>query len=224
MRRAVIDVGTNSIKLLVADVAAGTVHPIWEESEQTRLGEGFYDCHRLQTDAIERTARVVARLAAQAKTSGAEFLRVIATSAVRDAVNREDLLGAVRHTAGLEIEVISGEEEADLAFAGVQTDPTLRAKPLLLVDLGGGSMELIVGHDTRQDYRRSFALGTVRLLERFRPSDPPSPAQREKCRAWLKGFFGEQVERAGDSDWRYADLSLETKFLHRPCFGWRHKR
>ena len=113
VRRAVIDVGTNSVKLLVADVAGKQVHPILEKSKQTRLGGGFYDEHRLQTNAIAATAQTVAAFAEEARTHQAASIRVVATSAVRDAINADDLRHAIERSSELKVEVISGEQEAD---------------------------------------------------------------------------------------------------------------
>src|SRR5580698_5685378 len=96
-RRAVIDVGTNSIKLLVADVSGRTVRPVHEESRQTRLGKGFYETHRLQTDAIARTAEAVTEFAKTARQQKSVSVRVIATSAARDAVNADELISAIQH-------------------------------------------------------------------------------------------------------------------------------
>ena len=120
-RRAVIDVGTNSVKLLVAQVAGRRVDPLIEQSEQTRLGSGFYETHRLQPAAIAQTARAVAGFARTAAEWSAVSTRVIATSAARDALNQGELLEAIRTTSGLAVEVISGEQEADWAFRGVAT-------------------------------------------------------------------------------------------------------
>ena len=100
-RRAVIDVGTNSIKLLVADVMGREVKPVWEDSKQTRLGSGFYETHRLQPEAIARTAQAVALFAAKARDEKADSLRVIATSAARDAVNPGELTSAIEQASGL---------------------------------------------------------------------------------------------------------------------------
>src|SRR5579871_5049030 len=94
-RRAVIDVGTNSVKLLVADVGGREVHPICEESKQTRLGQGFYETHRLQPEPIAKTAQAVMKFAARARELGAQRIRVIATSAARDATNPQELISAL---------------------------------------------------------------------------------------------------------------------------------
>lgn len=193
IRRAVIDVGTNSVKLLVAEVDGAAAQPIFEESHQTRLGQGFYETHRLQPDAIARTAEAVANYAATAREHGAVQLRVIATSAARDAQNSADLTAAIRHAAALPLEIISGDQEAAWAFQGVLTNPALANGPLLLLDVGGGSAEFILGNGGRSHFRQSFALGSVRLLERFPPADPPAPEELPRCRAWLQAFLSREV-------------------------------
>jgi exopolyphosphatase/guanosine-5'-triphosphate,3'-diphosphate pyrophosphatase len=193
-RRAVIDVGTNSIKLLVADVTARDVCPVWEESLQTRLGQGFYESHRLQPGPIEQTAQAVATFAAKARELDAASVRVIATSAARDATNSEDLTSAVQKTSGLRVEIISGDQEADYAFQGATTDPALAREPLLLLDVGGGSTEFILGHGEEKHFRHSFPLGTVRLLEKLPHSDPPLADELAACRRWLKTFLQSQVK------------------------------
>src|SRR5690349_9578739 len=111
-RRAVIDVGTNSVKLLVADVTGRHVEPVLEDGRQTRLGKGFYESHRLQPIAIAQTALAVSEFAKAATRLGAVTVRVIATSAARDAENADDLAATVTKACGLMLEVISGEQEA----------------------------------------------------------------------------------------------------------------
>src|SRR5882672_9383801 len=144
-RRAVIDVGTNSVKLLVAEVAGRDIRPVSEESKQTRLGQGFYETRRLQPEPIDKTARAVARFAGAARDLSAGSIRVIATSAARDAVNPGDLVAAIENASGLKVEIISGDQEAQWVFQGVTTDPKLAERPLLLLDVGGGSTEFILG-------------------------------------------------------------------------------
>jgi len=185
VRRAVIDVGTNSIKLLVADVA-GDVRPVLEESKQTRLGRGFYNSHRLQAEPLANTAKAVAVFASKARDLGASSIRVIATSAARDAVNAAELVSAIQQASELKVEIISGEQEAEWAFQGATTDPALSREPLLLLDVGGGSSEFIVGQGEHKHFRHSFPLGTVRLLESFPHSDPPRPEELAACRHWLR--------------------------------------
>ena len=192
-RRAVIDVGTNSIKLLVADVSGRDVQPVHEESRQTRLGKGFYETQRLQPDAIARTAEAVAEFAKTARENKATSIHVIATSAVRDAVNPGDLTSAIERASGLKVEIISGEREAELAFQGVTTDPALAKTPLLLLDVGGGSTQFILGRGEHKHFAHSFPLGTVRLMEKFPHSDPPTRSEFTACRDWIKNFLKSEV-------------------------------
>src|SRR6202012_4504375 len=159
VRRAVIDVGTNSIKLLVADVRGHEVLPVHEESRQTRLGKGFYETHRLQPETIAHTAEAVWEFAEIARDRHAATIRVIATSAARDAVNPTDLPISIERAAGLKTEIITGAREAEWVFQGVATDGELASKPLLLLDVGGGSAEFILGHGQTQSFAHSFPLG-----------------------------------------------------------------
>jgi exopolyphosphatase/guanosine-5'-triphosphate,3'-diphosphate pyrophosphatase len=206
VRRAVIDVGTNSIKLLVADVRGREVQPVHEESRQTRLGKGFYETRRLQPEAIACTAEAVWEFAGLAREKNAASVRVIATSAARDAINPTDLTTAIERASGLKTEIISGAREAEWAFQGVATDAELAPLPLLLLDVGGGSTEFILGHGTKKSFAHSFPLGTVRLMEKFPHSDPPTRGEFTNCRDWLKNFMHCEVRpQLGPA------LALETK-------------
>ena len=193
VRRAVIDVGTNSIKLLVADVAGRNVQPVHEESRQTRLGRGFYETRRLQSEPIAYSANAVADFARTAHQHGTRSIRVIATSAARDAVNPEDLISAIESASGLKVEIISGGQEARWAFQGVTTDMELANAPLLLLDVGGGSTQFILGRGERTHFAHSFQFGSVRLLEKFPHSNPPTRGEFTACRDWLKNFLQTEV-------------------------------
>jgi exopolyphosphatase/guanosine-5'-triphosphate,3'-diphosphate pyrophosphatase len=192
-RRAVIDIGTNSVKVLVADVADGRIVPVTEMSRQTRLGAGFYATHKLQLPAIALTAGAVAEFRASAAKLGVTSIRVIATSAARDAQNASELIDAVRKAAGLEIEILSGDKEAEWVFRGVTSCPSLSESPVLILDVGGGSTEFIVGDQAVPHIRSSYSLGTVRLLEQLKLNDPPGLAALDECRTRLKNFLGERV-------------------------------
>ncbi|MBM3882039.1 MAG: Ppx/GppA family phosphatase [Verrucomicrobia bacterium] len=192
-RRAVIDIGSNSVKLLVAEVVEGEVRPLIESSEQTRLGRGFYSTRRLSATAVSLTAAAVGRFVREARVAGAEGIRVLATSAVRDAHNPESLTDAVQRLAGLPVEVITGDQEADWAFQGVISDRRLAKASLLILDVGGGSTEFSLGCGPTQTFRESFPLGSVRLLDRLAPGDPPTPAELEACREVVRDFLAEQV-------------------------------
>jgi exopolyphosphatase/guanosine-5'-triphosphate,3'-diphosphate pyrophosphatase len=193
IRRAVIDVGTNSVKLLVGEVAGREVQPICERSHQTRLGQGFYETRRLRPEAIAATAEAAADFAALAREAQSVSVRVFATSAAREAVNRDELTEAIEEASGLKVEVISGEQEADWGYQGVTTNPELAQMPLLLLDVGGGSMQCVFGRGGERVFSHSFPLGTVRLMETLRCSDPPQPSELATCRQWLREFLRREV-------------------------------
>jgi exopolyphosphatase/guanosine-5'-triphosphate,3'-diphosphate pyrophosphatase len=192
-RRAVIDVGTNSVKLLVADVAGSHITPVAEESNQTRLGAGFYATRQLQPAAIAKTAAAAAKYSAKAASMGASSVRIIGTSAARDALNAPALATAIRQESGLPMQILTGEEEAEWVFRGVASDARLARLPVLILDVGGGSTEFIVGENSVPQFCRSYALGTVRLLEQLQPGDPPGLDALARCRAFLREFLDKQV-------------------------------
>jgi exopolyphosphatase / guanosine-5'-triphosphate,3'-diphosphate pyrophosphatase len=192
-RRAVIDIGTNSIKLLVADVRGRHVDPVHEESRQTRLGKNFYDTRRLQPEAVACTAEAVWEFAEIARERQAETIRVIATSAARDAVNKDDLISTIERASGLKVEIISGEQEAAWVFQGVTANSDLARRPLLLLDVGGGSTEFILGRGAEKHFAESFPLGTVRLLEKFPHSNPPKRIEFERSRDWVENVLRREV-------------------------------
>lgn len=172
---AAIDCGTNTIKLLVGDPAdeAGVVR----ESRMVRLGQGVDQTGRLAPEALERAFAAIDDYAAIIRQAGVERIRFCATSATRDSANAADFAAGVRERLGVEPEVLSGEEEARLAFAGAVRflAPDL-ADPVLVVDIGGGSTELILGSPTSGPRSAwSMDIGSVRLHERRIAHDPPRP-------------------------------------------------
>ncbi len=195
-RRAVIDIGTNSVKLLVGDIADGHVTPAHEAGEQTRLGQGLYESQRLHPDAIARTVDCVTRFTATAWEMGADSIRVIATSATRDAQNGPELVQAIQEHTNLQTEVISGTTEADWVYRGVLSDASLAQHPLLILDVGGGSTEFIVSVNGERRYDHSFQLGTVRLLENFPPADPPTMDNLATCQLWMKDLLEKSASPA----------------------------
>ncbi len=188
-RRAVIDVGTNSVKLLVADLHNGAATPIVEASHQTRLGEGLFRQHLLEPRAIARTVEAVADFLHQARTLKAEAVRVYATSAAREAANRDELVEALKTATGLNLEIIPAETEAEWAFLGVLSHPSLASQNLLLMDLGGGSAQFIVGAEGHARFQASYPLGCVRWLEKTHLSDPPTPQEKQACCQRLHAFM-----------------------------------
>jgi exopolyphosphatase/guanosine-5'-triphosphate,3'-diphosphate pyrophosphatase len=192
-RRAVIDVGTNSVKLLVGDVFGSHIVAVHERGLQTRLGEGSFESHLLSTQAIARTAEVVAAFHAEALRLGSTRIGLLATAAARDARNAGELRDALFTRTGLELRILSGVTEAEMGFRGVCTQDNFARGPVLVTDLGGGSTEFIVGQDGSRKYSRSFPLGAVRLLETLRPPPDPNPDDLAHCRDHVNGFFRDQV-------------------------------
>jgi exopolyphosphatase/guanosine-5'-triphosphate,3'-diphosphate pyrophosphatase len=177
-RVAAIDCGTNSLRLLVADVdtGTGTLVDLHRQMEIVRLGEGVDRTGRLGDDALARTFAVCDRYAAVLRDLGAERIRFVATSASRDAENRDDFVAGVLERIGVEPEVVSGDEEARLSFTGATRGLTGAEAPYLVVDIGGGSTEFVLG-TTEPVAARSVDVGCVRLTERHFTSDPPSRDQ-----------------------------------------------
>jgi exopolyphosphatase/guanosine-5'-triphosphate,3'-diphosphate pyrophosphatase len=192
--RAVIDVGTNSVKLLVGDVEGKIVRPLHEGSHQTRLGQGFYESHRLQPGAIDLTAKAVADFVQEAQAWAPVSIRIIGTSAARDAVNKEDLVNAIESASGIPVTIISGETEADWAYKGVTSDPQLSSGNLLVMDVGGGSTEFILGSSGQRLFAESYSIGSVRLLERLHISDPPTAQELLDCAQEIRATLEREVK------------------------------
>jgi exopolyphosphatase/guanosine-5'-triphosphate,3'-diphosphate pyrophosphatase len=177
-RVAAIDCGTNSIRLLVADVDpdAGTLVDLDRRMEIVRLGHGVDRTGRLNDEALARTFAACDRYAAVLRGLGAHEVRFVATSASRDAENRDEFVSGVLARIGVEPEVVTGDEEARLSFAGATHGLTGAEPPYLVVDIGGGSTEFVLGTD-EPVAARSVDVGCVRLTERHLTSDPPSRDQ-----------------------------------------------
>ncbi|MFH8464194.1 exopolyphosphatase [Streptomyces sp. NPDC017991] len=191
-RVAAVDCGTNSIRLLVADADPGTGELVDLDRRMTivRLGQGVDRTGRLAPEALERTFAACREYAGVIKEHGAERLRFVATSASRDAENRDDFVRGVLDILGVEPEVISGGQEAEFSFTGATKELTGRddlAKPYLVVDIGGGSTEFVVGDDHVRG-ARSVDIGCVRMTERHLVrdgvvTDPPTEEQVRAIRA-----------------------------------------
>ncbi|MER7726535.1 Ppx/GppA phosphatase family protein [Streptomyces sp. NPDC096323] len=191
-RVAAIDCGTNSIRLLVADAdpESGELVQLDRRMEIVRLGQGVDRTGRFAPEALERTFAACRQYAAVIKEHGAEQVRFVATSASRDVENRDDFVRGVVDILGVEPEVITGDQEAEFSFDGATKELSGRddlAKPYLVVDIGGGSTEFVVGDD-RVRAARSVDIGCVRMTERHlvrdgEISDPPTAGQVEAIRA-----------------------------------------
>ena len=176
-RVAAIDCGTNSLRLLIADPVNHTLHDVVRRMEVVRLGEGVDRTGRLAPTAIERTRRVLAEYADSIAELGARRVRMVATSASRDAENADEFQAMVVATLGAEPEVVTGDEEARLSFTGAVLGlPSTTPPPFLVVDIGGGSTEFVLGAD-EVEHAVSVDIGCVRMTERHLHGDPPTPEE-----------------------------------------------
>ncbi|MCO4265135.1 Ppx/GppA family phosphatase [Pseudarthrobacter sp. MDT3-26] len=181
-RVAAIDCGTNSLRLLIADIdrSNGTAKltDVVREMRVVRLGQGVDATGELAPEALERTFAATGDYAAMIREYGAESIRFVATSASRDARNRQVFVDGIRELLGVEPEVISGDEEAALSFAGASSVlPILDGEQVLVVDLGGGSTEFVLGTSDGVTAAKSVDVGCVRLTERHLQDDPPMAEQ-----------------------------------------------
>ena len=193
-RVAVIDVGTNTVLLTVAERSGTSFRPVVERAEITRLGRGVDRTGRLDASAIAETVAVIARYAAEARSLGAERIAAVATSAARDASNGTEFFEASRAAAGLAPEIIAGGEEARLVHLSAWGDFGAPGSPLAVLDVGGGSSELTWGAGPVPEGRRSFQMGSVRLTERAAPGDPPSAADFRRMEELARAALSEVAE------------------------------
>jgi exopolyphosphatase / guanosine-5'-triphosphate,3'-diphosphate pyrophosphatase len=209
-RVAAIDCGTNSIRLLIADVPPEGPHTdLLRRMEVVRLGQGVDATGRLAPEAIERTRKVLAEYAAQAQDHGVTAVRMAATSATRDATNRQDFEDMVVATLGQAPDVITGREEADLSFVGATASLGAAAEahgvapprsPFLVVDIGGGSTEFVLGDAAGVRAARSVDIGCVRLTERHLHDDPPSAGQVQRAEDDIRAALAEVTDAVPVTD------------------------
>ncbi|MDA0260028.1 MAG: Ppx/GppA phosphatase family protein [Actinobacteria bacterium] len=179
-RVAAIDCGTNSIRLLIADITGDNFQEITREMEIVRLGQGVDATGKFDPEAIERTLTATKKYAEIIASKGVEKIRFCATSATRDASNRELFIDGVREILGIEPEVIPGTEEAELSFIGATKGLTHTESPYLVVDIGGGSTEFVLG-DSEVKYAKSVNIGCVRMSERHLNKAPQDPLAVQKA-------------------------------------------
>jgi exopolyphosphatase / guanosine-5'-triphosphate,3'-diphosphate pyrophosphatase len=190
MRVAAIDCGTNSIRLLIADIEGNSFREVVRDMEIVRLGQGVDQTGQFHPDAIARTLSAVDKFAAEIAKRGVEKIRFCATSATRDATNRHLFVDGVRERLGIEPEVISGDEEAALSFAGAIQDLDPSNGPFLVIDIGGGSTEFVFGTSS-VEAARSVNIGCVRMSERHFANDPATAAQVELARTDIQAAIAQ---------------------------------
>jgi len=178
MRVAAIDIGTNSILLTVAELDGSEIRSLCERSYITRLGEGLGATGKLSEQPMRRSLEALRQLLDEAKRLGADEIIAVGTEVLRKASNAREFLDSAA-ALGANVEVITGEREAQLSFLSVAKDPLFayRAERLLMIDVGGGSTEISRGHTGTLETSRSYPIGAVRLTERFLRDDPPTPEQ-----------------------------------------------
>lgn len=210
---AAVDIGTNSVHMVVARVGPdGRMEILEREKEMVRLGRSGGDMKRLEADAVDRGVAALTRCRSVAEAHGAE-LAAVATSAVREADNRQEFLDRAYDEAGVSVEVISGFEEARLIHLGVLQSLPFFDDRLLLCDIGGGSTEVLLGHRGEVLASRSFRLGAIRLTERFLARDELKPKHVERCRQHAEAMlaaFGQEVAAAGFDTVVGASGTIET--------------
>lgn len=172
-RVAAIDCGTNSIRLLIADIADGKFREVYRNMQIVRLGQGVDQNKAFHPDAIDRTLKAVADFSTEIARRGVSKIRFCATSATRDAANRDLFIDGVNSLLGIKPEVISGEEEAALSFFGATKELHQSGAPYLVIDIGGGSTEFVFGTE-KVDFAKSQNIGCVRMSERHFSSLPPA--------------------------------------------------
>ena len=190
MRVAAIDCGTNSIRLLVADIEGNTFREVHRDMQIVRLGAGVDKNKAFDPDAITRTLAATEEFARVITSKGVEKIRFCATSATRDASNRTLFIDGVREILGIEPEVIPGSEEAALSFLGATKELKADSMPHLVVDIGGGSTEFVLGAG-KVEYACSVNIGCVRISERHLETQPPSTAQLEAATADIDAAIGD---------------------------------
>jgi len=197
-RVAVIDIGSNSSRLLVADVADGEVSKVERHSRVTRLGRGVDLSGQLSAEAIEAACEAIADYVAICDRVGAKRVATIATSAVRDASNGDAFVAELRERFALDARVLDGEEEARLTYLGA-THERPPAEPTLIIDIGGGSTELIVGNGEEIVFQDSLQVGVVRHTERHISTDPPTAVELESLAADVRGSIEAAVGHRGQA-------------------------
>ena len=203
--RAAIDIGSNTVLLLVGAVQEGKVEVMYEAQHAPRLGRKVDAKKNLDPDSVARVVKVLKeyKTTLQEHYPGVEQVRVVATSAVRDAKNRQSFLERVKEETGYDVQVASGEQEARLTYRGAQSVLEDYPGEMTVLDIGGGSTEIATGSGRKMADRFSFDIGSVRFTERYLKTDPPSQRELQQCRHAIAAAINE----------RSFELSVDTKLI-----------
>jgi len=192
---AAVDIGSNSVRLKIARLRGRRLHPIAEDREVTRLGEGVFRSGFLTPESMSQTVNVLQRFHRAVQRTGTDTIRVVATSALRDARNSQAFLEWVRSVTGWTVEIISGLEEARLIHLGLISSLRVNVSPILMIDLGGGSCELTISNRGHIRETVSLPLGAVRLTNEFLHHDPPRKLELERLRGFVEREIGRVAHR-----------------------------
>jgi exopolyphosphatase / guanosine-5'-triphosphate,3'-diphosphate pyrophosphatase len=210
-RYAAVDIGSNSIRMEVAETSPGApMRILASDREVTRLGESVFQSGRISDEATALAATVLARMAARYQALDVAGVRAVATASVRDARNQAAFLERASRAAGTQVEVISGREEARLIFLGVQSRWPHPKGSVLVVDIGGGSVEIIAGQDGKLRDAVSKSLGAVRLRELFLVNDPPGEQELHRMHQFIHEKLKGVLERLAASHWDRAIATSAT--------------
>jgi len=193
---AVVDIGTNSIHMVLAEIRPDFTYTVVDRlKDMTRLGDGAFTTHRLSEQAMCRGLTVIRNLTTLARNKGCDHMVAAATSAVREAKNGGDFLKEVFQETGLRVRVVTGQEEARLIYLGVRHSMELSEQPSLIVDVGGGSVEVIACTNTRMLYGKSLKLGAIRLKDLYVKEDPPKKAMMQAAESRITHEIGTVLKK-----------------------------
>lgn len=188
---AVMDLGTNTFHLLIAEGTIDNFHEIVHQHVAVKLGEGGINKGIILPAAFERGINTMKDFSEHIAACQVQQVKAIATSALRNASNGNDFINHVKTETGIEIEIVDGDREADYIYKGVKASDLLSAQNSLIIDIGGGSVEFIIGNNERMIWKQSFEIGAARLMERFHNTDPISPAAIEALNLYLENTLSD---------------------------------
>ncbi len=193
MRVSAIEIGTNSTKFIIAQLNEnGAVEVITRTSTVNRLSSGMYPENSLKPEAIEKGIEIIGNMINESNAQGAQLVSIFSTSVLRDAGNKEAFIGRIKELFGIDINVISGEEEAQLAYMACREVVDDKSQKFSVIDIGGGSTEIIIGNGTDIEHKISLDVGAVRLTEMFVSHDPVEDSEIEKMTAYIEKQINER--------------------------------
>lgn len=186
MRIAIIDLGTNTFNILIVEINAGKYKSLYQTKLPVKLGEGGINRDFIQPIPFQRGIDALKEYQKTINEFGVEKVYAFATSAVRDANNGKDFVEKIKQETGYEVQVIDGDQEAEYIYHGVCEAVEMTEEKFLIIDIGGGSIEFIIGNKDQIFWKKSFPVGAARLIERFKPSDPITDKQIVEIRDYLR--------------------------------------